>query len=222
MKITLLPPLVALLITATLASAAQPEGWVPLWNGKDLSDFHHFNGTAKYWIEDGAIVGQTREGSPNSFLCTRKRYGNFELKFEVLVNDSLNSGVQIRSQLKPDLEGDYGRVYGPQVEIESGPGQAGFIYGEATGRGWISEEPRDRSYQHDVFKNNTWNAYHIIAKGPNIKVYINGELVEDLIDEAIYETHPEGFIGLQVHSIQRGKGPYEVRWRNLMIKPLDS
>ena len=40
-------------------------------------------------------------GSPNSFLCTDKLYGDFELQFEVkLINDELNSGVQIRSQTK--------------------------------------------------------------------------------------------------------------------------
>ena len=66
-------------------------------------------------MENNAIVGKTKEGSPNSFLCTDKLYGNFDLKFEVKVDNGLNSGVQIRSQTK---DGPKGRVNGPQVEIE--------------------------------------------------------------------------------------------------------
>ena len=56
------------------------------------------NGTATYRVEDGTIVGKTNEGSPNSFLCTDKDYSDFELTFEVKVDDELNSGVQIRSK----------------------------------------------------------------------------------------------------------------------------
>ena len=86
-------------------------------------------------------------GSPNSFLCTDKLYGDFELQFEVkLINDELNSGVQIRSQTKElnDKEksrGDkFGRVNGPQVEIEATKekgAESGYVYGEAIG-GWMT------------------------------------------------------------------------------------
>ena len=33
---------------------------------------------------------------------------------------------------------------------------------------------------------------------------------------------PSGFIGLQVHGIKRGSGPYEVRWRNIRIRDLSA
>ena len=52
------------------------------------------NGTATYRVEKKAVVGKTNEGSPNSFLCTDKEYANFDLVFEVKVDDRLNSGVQ--------------------------------------------------------------------------------------------------------------------------------
>ena len=61
----------------------------------------------------------------------------------------------------------------------------------------------------------------MLAKGANIKVWINGELISDLTDEAKLKSHPKGFIGLQVHSIGRGQGPYEVSWRRIKIKELD-
>ena len=45
-------------------------------------------------------------------------------------------------------------------------------------------------------------------------------MIEDLTDEPIHETHPSGFIGLQVHGIGKDKGPYQVAWRNIRIKTL--
>ena len=72
-----------------------------IFNGKNLDGWSQKNGTATYRVEDGAIVGKTKEGSPNSFLCSNKLYGDFDLQFEVkLINDELNSGVQIRSQTR--------------------------------------------------------------------------------------------------------------------------
>ncbi len=65
-------------------------------------------------------------------LCTKADYADFELRFQVKVDNGLNSGVQIRSKSLP--EKDNGRVHGPQSEIEASPGEAGYVYGEATGR----------------------------------------------------------------------------------------
>jgi hypothetical protein len=86
----------------------------------------------KYRVANGAIVGRTREGSPNSFLATEQTYGDFEL--ELKVDDALNSGVQIRSGTKErtssaDPDDHAGRVFGPQVEIAASPGVAGDVYG---------------------------------------------------------------------------------------------
>lgn len=206
----------ALLFVSLCASlAAAEDGWVSLFDGKTLEGWTQRNGTATYRVEDGAVVGKTTEGSPNSFLCSNKDYGNFELEFEVKVDNGLNSGVQIRSQTK---DGPMGRVNGPQVEIESGPAEAGYVYGEATGRGWLT--PEERLKPHDFFKNEDWNKFRVVAQGPRIQTWINGHPIEDLTDEPIFETHATGFIGLQVHGIKKETGPFEVRWRNIRIKEL--
>ena len=152
--------------------------------------------------------------------------GDFELEFEVKVDDKLNSGVQIRSKTKDQATAGrndaVGRVYGPQVEIDASGvegAQAGYVYGEATGRGWLT--PEQRLIPHKHFKDGDWNRYRIVAKGPRIQTWINGKTVEDLLDEESYRTHPKGFIGLQVHGIPQGTGPYEVAWRNIRIKSFD-
>lgn len=198
-------------------SMFQVPAFVPLFDGESLAGWTQRNGTATYSVEAGVIVGTTREGSPNSFLCTDRDYGDFELRFEVKCHPRLNSGVQIRSRTK---DGPTGRVNGPQVEIESSGdngAEAGYLYGEAAG-GWMT--PDDQRQPHRHFVDDGWNAYRVLAQGANIKVWINGHLVSDLTHEARYASHPTGFIGLQVHGIGRGQGPYEVRWRNLAIRDL--
>jgi hypothetical protein len=196
--------------------AAEPadQGWVSLFDGKTLEGWVQRNGTATFRVEDGCILGQTTEGSPNSFLCTEKDYGDFELKFEVKVDDALNSGVQIRSASKPDFKN--GRVHGPQVEIAIN-GSAGYIYGEALDTGWLCEN-RTNPEANAAFQKGQWNRYHVLAVGKSIKTWVNDVPVADLTDEK--SNMPSGFIGLQVHGIKRGTGPYEVRWRNLSIKDL--
>ena len=207
--------LIVVLGTASLGWGKAAEGWKNLFDGSTLEGWVQKNGTAHYRVEDGAIVGRTTDGSPNSFLCTTAPYGDFILEFEVKCDPSLNSGVQIRSQAK---EGS-GRVNGPQVEIESpaAGGLSGYVYGEATGRGWLTPEEDRKRHKH--FDDDGWNRYRVVARGPQIETWINGEKIGTLVDEQAAKTHPEGFIGLQVHGIGRGQGPYEVAWRNIRIQP---
>jgi len=201
---------------------AEEAGWTALFDGKSLDGWIQKNGTATYRVEDGAIVGRTAPNSPNSFLCTKDEYGDFELTFETkLFHNELNSGVQIRSKAEEPKEGgDFGRVNGPQVEIEASGengAEAGYLYGESCG-GWMT--PEAKLIPRKVFKDGEWNSYRIVAQGARIQTWINGEQIEDLVDEAKLASHPKGFIGLQVHGVGN-KGPFEVAWRNIKIKPLN-
>lgn len=215
----------ALVLLVAGSQLSAQEEWVSMFNGRTLEGWTQKNGTATYRVEDQAIVGRTEKGSPNSFLCTVLEYSDFELEFEVKVHARLNSGVQIRSKTKDDQPENSvyntGRVYGPQVEIEASGdngAEAGYIYGEATGRGWLT--PKENLKPTKIFKDGEWNQYRIVARGANIKTYINGEAIDDLTDEEIYETHPSGFIGLQVHGVGNS-GPFEAAWKNIRIKKLE-
>jgi len=197
--------------------------WKNLFNGESLDGWVQKNGTASYQVEEGTIVGKTTEGSPNSFLCTEKEYGDFELEFEVKVHANLNSGVQVRSitaeaNAEEEASGNVGRVNGPQVEIEAKDGVSGYIYDEATDRGWITPDANRVPHKH--FHDGQWNHFRIVAKGPRIQTWINGEPIDDLTDALSHKTHPKGFIGLQVHAVSEGTGPYDVAWRKIRIKEL--
>ncbi|MGJ8696977.1 MAG: 3-keto-disaccharide hydrolase [Verrucomicrobiaceae bacterium] len=212
-------PLAALLAAFTLNASA--DEWTQPFNGKDFTGWSIKSGNATYEIKDGTIIGTTNPGSPNTFLVTDKQYGDFELQFETKVHNSLNSGCQIRSLLRDPEKGPFGgRLYGPQVESEASGkngAEAGYIYGEATGRGWLT--PKEKLIPHKHFKDGEWNHFRIVAKGPNIKTWINGTLISDLSDLEIYKDHAKGHIGLQVHGVGK-KGPFTAAWKNIKIKEL--
>ena len=206
-----------LLVLPAMADHHKESGWKDLFNGKDLSGFTQRNGTATYEVADGTILGTTAKGSPNSFLCTDKKYGDFELTFEVKCHNSLNSGVQIRSKTKNDDPKQ--RVNGPQIEIEASGAkgaESGYVYGEAC-YGWMTPDAVRKPHKH--FKDGEWNAYRVKAKGSRIQVWVNGEQVSDLVHENAFESPPSGFIGLQVHGVGN-RGPFTVAWRNLKIREL--
>ena len=215
------------LAIVTFPAHLQSEDWIELFDGKTLNGWIQYNGYATYRVVDGTILGRTSTGSANSFLCTTRNFGDFELQFEVRVHNKLNSGVMIRSRQKNSSTGKgpgnaIGRVYGPQVEIEASGkdgAESGYIYGEATGRGWLT--PENKLIPHRAMRDGEWNSFRVVARGPRIQTWINGKAIEDLTDSAIYETHPGGFIGLQVHSIPRDTGPFEVAWRNIRIRLLN-
>ena len=69
----------------------------------------------------------------------------------------------------------------------------------------------------EAFKTGEWNKYRVKAVGKKIETWVNGVPTAML---SMTSKMLSGFIGLQVHGIAAGTGPYEVRWRNIMIKDL--
>ncbi len=219
--------LVFSMLTAGLT--AQDGEWIDLFDGKTLDGWSVKSGTCKYHIEDGAIVGTTVLGSPNTFLCTDKTYSDFILEFEVMCDPNLNSGVQFRSTAPEgetvfifrNREGEIsqrenhaGRIYGYQVEIarQSGGG-AGGVYDEAR-RAFFLDRPEPGSEASKAFKDDDWNLYRVEAIGNHIVTYVNGHKCADFYDDMSHE----GIIGLQVHAIQAETNPeYQVRWKNIRL-----
>ncbi len=222
----------SLLAAASAASFAfhthaADEGFVSLFDGKTLDGWEQHSGKAEYRVEDGVIVGKTVLGTGNSFLCTKKKYGDFVLEFEFKVASDMNSGVQFRSQFYPEettveIDGKpkkfpADRVFGYQFEIDPSPrAYTGGVYDEAR-RGWLFDLKNNEAARK-AFKQNEWNSARIECRGENIKTWINGVPAAELKDGMT----KEGIIALQVHGIgnKTEKAGEEVRWRNLRIKEL--
>jgi quinoprotein glucose dehydrogenase len=225
------------------APARSPSSaWIDLFDGSSLDGWVQMNGAHRFTVEDGAIVGRTVESSAsmNSFLCTRQEFDDFELELETAIDPITNSGIQIRSTVRPlqtagrAFESTAGRVNGPQVEIRrnyKGEPATGLLYGEAMGTNWLSSQQKIDAGHHD-FIDEGWNTLRIVARGPRIQTWVNGNLVEDLVNDEVYKTHARGFIGLQIHGLSERevnlhpefgittKQPLTIKWRHIRIKPL--
>lgn len=208
---------------ALTASAGEKGKWVRIFDGKTKNGWEVQGGYATYRIENGMVIGKTAEGSKNTFLCTKKHYGDFELQLEVKCDTGLNSGIQIRSHVyekdtpqasKPKRIRAKGEVYGYQCEITTqAKGTSGNFWDEGRWTRWHDEL---KGKAKTAFKDGEWNKYRIVAKGNRIQSWINGIKCADFTDD----MDASGFIGLQVHGIKKGAGPFEVRWRNVRLREL--
>ncbi len=223
----------AICLAQSLLIAAE---WQPLFDGKTLEGWTKKGGAATYEVSEGAIVGRSAPNTPNTFLCTQQTFGDFVLTFEYQCDDQLNSGVQFRSQcydVETTVERDgsketfaAGRVHGYQSEID--PNQpdrlwSAGIYDEGR-RGWLYPGPcggdgtQFTEVGRKIYKPNEWNSVRIECQGDHIRTWLNGEPRADFRDDATLE----GFIALQVHGVGDREDPLTVRWRNIMLQPLEN
>ncbi len=186
--------------------------WQPLFNGKDLKGWKPLNGKAKFEVVNGTVTGTTVFGEPNSFLATEKDYGDFILEFEFLLENDMNSGVQFRSESKPEYMN--GRVHGYQFEIDPLPrAWSGGIYDEAR-RDWLYTMEYNPSSKKQL-QLKTWNKCRVECIGNSVRTFLNGKPAANLVDDLA----PKGFIALQVHSISKQEDAgKQIRWRNIRIQ----
>ena len=191
----------ACLLAQPVSKEERKEGFKPLFNGKDLSEW---KGDPRLWkVESGVIVGSTDgvEIPHNTFLILKKQYGDFDLRFQVKLRNH-NSGVQFRSEELPDFV-----VKGLQADMAEN-NYWGSIYDERGTRGiiangWIGKAEK-------VVKNKDWNDYEIYCRGDRIRLTVNGVVTAEIRDD----SKLSGVIALQLH-----KGPgMRAEFSNLRIK----
>lgn len=204
--------IILIVILFSVSENVSAQKWVKLFNGKDLTGWTQLNGKAKYTVEKGEIVGTTVFNEPNSFLATASAYGDFILELEFKLDDETNSGIQFRSESKPDYQN--GRVHGYQMEIDpSVRAWTGGIYDEAR-REWLYPMEYNVAAK-SAYKKNDWNTCRIECIGTVMRTWVNGVATANLVD-AITSS---GFIALQVHAVgkpeESGK---KIRWRNVRIQ----
>ncbi|NSL88748.1 DUF1080 domain-containing protein [Chitinophaga sp. Mgbs1] len=191
---------------------AQKAQWQTLFNGKDLKGWKQLGGKAIYQAENGQIVGTTVLETPNSFLTTEKEYGDFILELEFKLGKEFNSGIQFRSQSRPDYQN--GRVFGYQMEIDPSDRKwSGGIYEEGR-RGWQYPMELNPAGQN-AFRKDDWNKYRIECRGHEMRTWVNGVPAAHLVDTAL----PKGFIALQVHGIGKNTADdhKNIYWKNIRI-----
>ena len=195
--------LLSALVVVSSALAARAEHR-PLFDGKTFDGWE--GDTAKTWrIEDGAIVGGSleKEVPRNEFLCTKKTYGDFELKvtFKLLGDRAkANAGIQFRTKRIPD----HHEVSGFQAD--AGQQYWGALYDESR-RKKILAQP-EKAVVEKLVKPDDWNEYVIRCEGPKIQLWLNGTKTVDYT-EADDTIERDGVIALQVHGGGKTKAVYK-------------
>jgi len=186
-------------------SPAQAGEKGPFFTGKNLDGWEGL--IDQYWsVKDGSIIGTYGDKAIpfNTFLCSKKKYKNFELDFEVrLKGGKGNSGVQIRSKIH-DLK-KYA-VTGPQADI--GEGYWGSLYGENFG-GMMKQAPADKV--NAKLKKDDFNHYYIKCVGKHVTIKVNDVVA---VDAEFPKMPEEGIIAWQIH----GGHVMEVTFRNIHFK----
>lgn len=210
--------------------SAQEEGFVSLFNGKDLTGWVYgrrangeVNKTGKgYQVKDGVLF-TTKEDGGNLF--TEKEYGDFVLRFDFRLTDNANNGIGIRAPLEGDAA-----YNGIEIQVLDDSGSEYQKLRPAQYHGSVYQMfPAKRGFQKPVGE---WNSEEITVKGRQITVRLNGEVIVDanldeVTDEALLAKHrdlikPEGSRGIantKGHIGLLGHGT-RVEFRNIRIKEL--
>ncbi|MEM6910247.1 MAG: DUF1080 domain-containing protein [Verrucomicrobiota bacterium] len=187
------------------------QGFVSLYNGKNLDGWVQRGADNLYHAEGEAIVGTYVPPQANSYLCTvRDDFTDFifTVEFKWLLQG--NSGIQFRSRVI-----GRGGVQGPQVELEEAArkrGWTGGVYGQGLGGFlyplWLDAHQEARQ----AVKFDDWNRITIHAEGATVKTWVNGVPCAHFQNEEFLS----GYFALQVHKAEEGL----IHFRNILVKEL--
>lgn len=187
-----------MLAGALRAQEADRDGFVSLFNGKDLSGWKATDDMKKHWVvEDGIIKysGKSRD------LWTEAKYKDFVLKVDWRIPaEGTDSGIYVRGNSKS------------QVNIWTDKLGSGEVYGYRTDAKMPEEVRKGVTPTKKADKPiGEWNTFIITMKGDRLTVVLNGE---EVISNAQLPGVPaDGPIALQNHG-----NPLD--FRNILIKEL--
>jgi len=186
----------------------EEAGFVELFNGKDLTGWQ----TNGNWVveKDNVVTLKPRPGESGwqrypDYLTTKRKYKNFVLDLEFKFNKKGNSGVFMRIG---DLENHVD--HGFEVQILDTHGKKKFGHHDCGGVIRTSA-PKKMA----VKPAGEWNRYTITLNGSQLKVILNGDLIQDLdLSQSAMKDRPnEGYISFQDEAKR-------IWYRNVRIKEL--
>jgi HEAT repeat protein len=205
-----------------LAELPQNEGFVSMFNGKDLTGWKGLveNPIARTkmtpkqlaekqkvadeimrrdWIVENGLLVYIGKGYEN--LCSEKMYGDIELYMDWRIDPTTDSGVYLRGS--------------PQVQIWDTANRNAEV-----GSGGLFNNQKNPSIPLEVADNpvNEWNSFYILMEGDKVTIYLNGRLVTD---QTILENYwdrslpifTEEAIELQAHTTR-------VEFRDIYVREI--
>jgi hypothetical protein len=234
-KNALLSSLAALLVAAfALPALAQDDGFVQIFNGKDLTGWA---GDERLWsVEDGCITGFSNESDKKIEQNQALYYtedldiGDFEIRFDYKINKQGNSGLYYRGWFLEEPE-KY-RMGGYQSDFDGAATYSGIMYGEAfrgilANLGTVSRVTPEGKIEtvatfatpdevRENVKIEDWNHYEVYAHGFVFVHKINGKVMSVFVDEDP-ARRASGVLGWQLHVIPGGM---KVQLKNVYLKKL--
>jgi hypothetical protein len=217
--------LACMVIMGSATSNARPPQEQVIFNGKDLSGW---NGDFNWWtVEDGALTAESKADK----LCEKSNYlvwtggqpADFQFDCDFKLSQDGNSGIQIRSETRPDFD-----TYGYQADMTGNGDLIGYVYhhkhklvaerGEKVILSAQGTRTATRFAEKETllehYKEEEWNHYRIVCKGQKITLSLNGVVMCEITDLSQSGTANQGIIALQMH---RGP-PMKVQFKNITIK----
>lgn len=198
---------VGFLVLPIATVSAVEDGFTVLFDGKTLTNWSIVDGGENaFQVVDGVIHCPGKAHYP-CWLKSDKTYENFDLRYEYRYKGWCNSGIFFSAP-------KYGRKskVGFEIQIDQlNPDQIPVAMSGA-----IFESVPPPKYPDRL--NGEWNEGRILFNWPNLKVWINGELIHDLNveeNEDLKYRWRHGYIGLQDMG-------YQCWYRNIRIKELPS
>ena len=216
-------------VSSSFSVAETPEGFRPIFNGKDLAGWHgmpHFDprdlakmptemrekqitewtdDAKKHWsVENEELVNDGH----GAYLTTDEEFTDYELLIDYKTVPLADSGIYLKAN--------------PQVQIWDFTEESKFGIGANKGSGGLwNNSPgasgKDPSELADK-PFGEWNSFRIRQIGARTSVWLNGKHV---VDNAIMENYfdrpsplfAKGPISLQTHG-------GEIRWRNIFVREI--
>jgi hypothetical protein len=188
----------AFAIAQSTDRAASQDGWITLFDGKNLDQWQG-DGTATFVIEDGSVIAKDKKDpkAVAAYLVSKQSFKDFEIRAEFWVSDDANSGIFIRNTDPKNISSKTGyevNIFDQRPDPSMGTG--GIV-------------PIAKTLV-PIKAGGKWNTYEIVAKGPKFWATLNGTKTVDGAENA---DHKEGPIALQF-------GVGTVKFRKVQIKPL--
>jgi hypothetical protein len=218
-----------MIVIGSATCIANPFQKQEIFNGKDLSGW---DGDFGWWIvEDGALTAESTTDKPceksNYLTWTGGQPADFQLDCDFKLSEDGNSGIQIRSETRPDYD-----TYGYQADMTGDGELIGYVYhhkhklvAERGEKVILSPDgtrtatrfaDKDSLLEH--YNKEDWNHYRIICKGQKITLFLNGILMCEITDQGKSGAANKGIIALQMH---RGP-PMKVQFKNISLKYINS
>jgi hypothetical protein len=182
------------------AARENPEGWVELFNGRDLQGWHWKDphGPKGWMVQDGVYVNTP----PSTDIQTAQDYYNFQVHLEFNVARGSNSGVYLRDKYEVQILDSYSKP----VNVES----CGALFGRIAPAADAARPP------------GTWQTFDITFMGRRLTVFQNGTRVLHHVDVGHNGTgrasdRPDGPGPLR---LQGDHGM--VMFRNVRLRPLSA